>query len=88
MFLQCKTEGESGLPGCLFKYDSPDEQCNDRREGNIAIMIPFVLFAVYYIGDLCSQCKNGYGISLDLRRCVDSTCGAPGVIIFVLTCQY
>ena len=42
----------------------------------------------YMLGDLCSQCKDGHGISLDLRKCVnDNTCGAPGVIIFVLTCK-
>ena len=48
-----------------------------------------LLLTAYCIGDLCSQCKNGYGISLDLRRCVkkEDTCGAPGVIIFILTCK-
>lgn len=40
------------------------------------------------IGDLCSQCDDNHSISLDLRRCVGrDTCGAPGVIIFVITCK-
>ena len=39
-------------------------------------------------GDLCSQCDDDHGISLDLRGCVEKdTCGAPGVIIFVITCE-
>ena len=33
VFLRCNREEESGLPGCLFKYDSPDEQCHEGRKG-------------------------------------------------------
>lgn len=46
------------------------------------------IYLLCILGDLCSQCKDDYGISLDLRRCVnDETCGAVGVMIFVLTCK-
>lgn len=32
-FLNCSHRRLGSLPGCLFKYDSVDEQCADGREG-------------------------------------------------------
>lgn len=93
VFLNCIKEGESSLPGCLFKFDSLDEQCHEGRKGwkhadHGYVCKTIVLCICNILGDLCSQCKGGYGISLDLRRCVkDDTCGAVGVTIFVLTCK-
>ena len=47
-----------------------------------------IIWLFITLGDLCSQCKKGYGISLDIRRCVeDDTCGAVGVTIFIFTCE-
>lgn len=31
-FLNCTQEGN--LPGCLFKFDRPNEQCTEGRTGN------------------------------------------------------
>lgn len=57
-----------------------------RRSERVVIVDIIILFIT--LGDLCSQCKEGYGVSLDIRRCVkDNTCGAVGVIIFVFTCE-
>jgi len=43
---------------------------------------------IVMIGNLCSQCKEDYGISFDLRRCVKKdNCGALGVAIFLITCE-
>lgn len=59
--------------------------CRKKRLEGVIILIVYLL---YTSGDLCSQCEDDYGITLDLRRCVDdSTCGALGVTIFVLTCK-
>ncbi|XP_065897695.1 uncharacterized protein [Dysidea avara] len=71
IFLNCTRDGGSDLPGCLYKYDSPNEQCSNGREG-----------------DLCSRCKQGYGVTLDLRYCDDNLCGVAGVIIFSLACLF
>ena len=34
IFLNCTRDGGSDLPGCLYKYDSPNEQCSNGREGS------------------------------------------------------
>ncbi|XP_065897690.1 uncharacterized protein [Dysidea avara] len=39
-------------------------------------------------GDLCSQCKDNYGVTLDLRKCGVDSCGAVGITIFSLTCLF
>ena len=47
-----------------------------------------IIILLITLGDLCSQCREDYGVSLDIRKCVkDYTCGAVGVIIFVFTCK-
>lgn len=43
-FLNCTQEGN--LPGCLFKFDRPNEQCTEGRTGNNEEDISFLMTVV------------------------------------------
>ena len=94
-FLNCTQQG--ALPGCEIKYDSLQEQCAQGREGESCIplscqilpythMCIFVSMNTYIIqGKLCGECKDGYGVTFDLRFC--RHCGAGGIVLFVFICE-
>lgn len=75
-FQNCTREGT--LPGCLFKFDHPEEQCTQGRTGKICGInnsTNVVKFQLCFAGFLCGKCQDGEGVDLTLRQCKKCTIG-------------
>ena len=87
-FLNCDDEGN--LPGCLYKFDDPNAQCIDGRNG---ISFTFLVINTdqislsVWLGPLCSMCKEGYGLSFDLLSCHKNCSSWGGILAYVIVCE-
>lgn len=82
-YVDCEPQGR--LPGCLFRFDDVDAQCSNGRKGEgrggggcgQSSLCP---------GDLCGECEDGRGVTLDLQSCSTTSCIA-GLILFIFLCE-
>lgn len=72
-FQNCTREGT--LPGCLFKFDHPEEQCTQRRTGGLFFIKSSTNLVTLSVGFLCGKCPDGEGVDLTLRQCKKCTIG-------------
>ena len=87
-FQSCDRELER--TGCLYKYDSADQQCRgnrtgeqEDREGVLPVLTH--LPASLHPGFMCGQCPPGQGVDLTLRSCKE--CTATDTVLLVFICE-
>lgn len=59
------------LPGCLFRYDDPDDQCKDNRTGGYRYGVLATNQELVIVGFLCGKCPEGQVVDLTFSRCVE-----------------
>ena len=97
-FVSCTPQGR--LPGCEFRFDKPNAQCIDGREGMCLcvvcvsvrvsvhackVTLQLMFLSLLLLGRLCGTCKSDLGVTLDLQSCQENC--TPGIILFVIYCK-
>ena len=78
---------ERNLPGCLYKFDKPNEQCSEGRTGEKLWQIFYQMIPFHFLGILCAECRKNYSLTMDLLNCKNDCSDWGASILFIAVCK-